>query len=265
MIVEFVGPPGAGKTTLVPTAQSFFREEGISAYTVVGAARPITARTFPGRLLRRICPAPLQDPLLWRLFLILSFLYRLQFMVMHADLVWKIMRWQSQRPPQANARQRKVSFWLFRLMGYFEFLKSQLRDGECLILDEGFLHRAVQLFASSVEKPEMASICDYTKHIPRPDLVVSVQASRQTCRQRIYGRGLWDSLQDKSPTDVIRFVDHAHLASSLAVRCGRRLGWTILEIDNNASGPEQAQAILRERLFSFLATRKNEAHSLVAV
>lgn len=264
MIVEFVGPPGAGKTTLIPTARSFFREQGILAYTVVEAARPITARTLSGRLLCRVSPSSLEGPLLWRLFLFLSFLYRLRFMAAHASLVRKIMRWQAQRPADANIRQRKVSFWLFRLMGYYEFLGSKLGKDECLILDEGFLHRAVQLFTSSVEKPEMATLVDYTNQIPRPDLVVSVYASRQTCLKRIYGRGLWDSFQDKPKVDVARFVDHAHLASSFAVRCGRRLGWTILEIDNDASGPGQARAMLREHLFSLLTTRTNRAHNLAA-
>ena len=248
MIVELVGPPGAGKTTLLPAVQAFFREEGQTAFTVVEAARPFVTRTLAGRLLQRLAPSSLQGPLLWRLFLLLSFVYRLRFLGQHAPLVWDILRGQRRRPRAADAAKRKVTFWIFRLMGYYEFLKAKLGAEEVLLLDEGFLHRAVQLFSSAVEEPDSSRIDGYTQSIPRPDLVIFVCASPATCYKRIYKRGLWTAFRHKDAAEVESFVNNAHCAVTLAVASTRRLGWTVIQVNNDQNDPLPAQEALRQQL-----------------
>lgn len=253
MIVELAGPPGAGKTTMLSTALSFLQEQGIAAFTVVEAARPMVRRTAAGRIIYRTTPAVLRHALLWRLFLLLSFIYRMRFIVRRPRLVWHVLRWQWQRPPQARSKERRVTFWLFRLMGYYEFLQSRLHSEEVLILDEGFLHRVVQLFASDIETPNPSRIRRYAKFIPAPDLAVFILASPATCQERIYGRGLWAAFEGKTVEQVASFVHNAHHATMVALKFSRAQGWPIIEIENDGNDPAQAQDRLQRELGHFLA------------
>lgn len=252
MIVELAGPPGAGKTTMLPVALQTLRARGLSPYTVVEAARPFTRRTLAGRLLHRFAPASVRDALMWRLFLLYSFAHRLRFIARHPALIWNVLRWQRQRPVAARARQRKVTFWLFRLMGYLTFLHSHLRDDEILLLDEGFLHRVVQLFASDAETPHASRIRRYVNAIPTPDLLIFVHATPHTCHERIVARGLWQTFEGKQDEEVARFVQNAHRASMIALKFGRARGWSVIELDNDRPTPAQAHAALQRALDHFL-------------
>ena len=52
MVIEFIGAPGAGKTTLIPTVANICRTRGICARTVVDAARPSASVHGQARLSR---------------------------------------------------------------------------------------------------------------------------------------------------------------------------------------------------------------------
>lgn len=264
MIVEMIGPPGAGKTTLLPTLLATLREQGFVAHTVTEAARPLTQRTVAGRILQQISPAPLRDPLLWRLFLLLSFLYRARFVARRPRLIWNVLRWQRGRPRAALARQRKVLFWFMRLTGYYEFLRTRLQPDEVLVLDEGFLHRVVQLFSSHVERPNAGHIHRYTKLIPEPDLVVSVFAPPALCLQRVTARGLWQPFQNRDEADVERFVHNAHQATMIALKFSRTQGWPLLEIDNSEETPAPAQQALKQALHAVAAPQRFDVQAGLA-
>lgn len=253
MIVELIGPPGAGKTTLLPDIVKSFREQRTRAFAVVDAARPFVRRTVAGRIGYRLFPGPLRDPLLWRLFQGFSMAYRFRFIAGYPRLMWRVAESQRRRPEEADVRQRKVSYWFVRLIGYYAFLKSHTLPGEAVIFDEGFLHRVVQLFSSSVEEPERQKIAEYVELIPEPDLVVVVWASPETCERRIYERGLWERASHKDPAEISRFVANAHRAVTLAVDEGKRKGWTIVEIDNENDGYGPAQSALRQQMVRSLA------------
>jgi thymidylate kinase len=251
MFIEMIGPPGVGKTSLLPTVIEALREMGIQAYTVVDAARPYAQRTFVGRVLKRLTIPRLHQQLFWQYFSLLSFLYRIKFIANNPSLVWQVIKTQSRRPSEADVRQRKVQHWFFRLIGYYEFLRTNIKPNEVVILDEGFLHRVVQLFSSSIEEPIRDQIFGYVDLLPPPDLTVFIQASPDVCEKRIYERGLWERLQHRNQDEISHFVDNAHLAVTLAVSHARRKGWTIIEVDNEESDLKLAQVALRYQVAKY--------------
>ena len=168
MIIEFIGAPGAGKTTLMPTVMDFFQEQGLKAYTVVDAARPFAQRTLLGKGIA-LAPATLRRPLLWQVFYRLSAWRRWHFRREHGRLMDHVLNSQVGRPAEADVEKRKVLYWFDHLTGYYEFLRAYARPDEVLVLDEGFVHRVVQLFSSSVEAPNQAQIVAYLDLVPRPD------------------------------------------------------------------------------------------------
>ncbi len=175
-------------------------------------------------------------------------MYRLRFAAKHPQLTWQLIRSQRQRPPAADVRERRVSHWFFHHAGAYEFFRSYARPDEVIIFDEGFAHRVVQLFSSSVEVPDEERIVTYLDQIPRPDLLVVVQASRETCEQRIYSRGLWERLNGSDPDEISRFVSNAHRATDLAVGRAREKGWTVVEADNDKDDLLATRLALRRRI-----------------
>ena len=248
MIIELVGAPGAGKTTLLPAVCEFFQERHLTAFTIVQAARPLTRRTVLGKVISGLTPPTWRRAVLWQLFYRLGSLYQLKFMARHPRLAWQVFHSQNRRPTAADVRQRQVRHWYFRLAGEYEFLKRQLRPNELLVLDEGFVHRVVQLFASSAERPNSAQIAAYIDLLPQPDLVIFIQAPAEICQRRIYARGLWPRAHQKSPAEIAQFVANAHCAVNLAVAQAQRKGWPLVNLPNGGSDLAAAQAELHHQL-----------------
>jgi thymidylate kinase len=255
MIIEFIGAPGAGKTTLLPTVIHFFESRNYRAYTVVEAARPFARRTLAGKLVQRLAPAAWQQPLLWRVFYLHSLGHRLRFMAQHPRLMAQVLTSQRSRPAAADVRQRQVLPWLFHHMGTYEFLRQYARPDELLLFDEGFIHRVVQLFTSSAEKPVPTQIAAYIDLLPQPDLVIYVQASTAVCEQRIYERGLWQRAQHKEPDEVSQFVCHAHEAVELAVAHARSKQWLVLEVANDGADLTAVRNLFHHQLDQILLGR----------
>jgi thymidylate kinase len=248
MIVELIGAPGAGKTTLLPVVLGFFQAHDCRAYTVVEAARPFARRTVWGKIVLGLAPLAWQRPLLWRVFYYLSVVYRLKFVVWHWQLIQLVLAAQSRRPAAADVRQRQVLPWFFRQAGYYEVVQSLIQPDDVLVFDEGFIHRVVQLFTSSVENPGEEQIAAYVNLLPQPDLVVFIQASPDVCEKRIYARGLWQRAQHKDAAEIAQFVVHAHQAVDLAVAQARRRGWLVVEVDNSGNDLTAVKADLRRQL-----------------
>jgi len=248
MIIEFIGTPGVGKTTLLPTVAEALQERGISALTVVRAARRFTSRTLLGKAVCRLAAPPAREAILWQAFLFLSLLYRLRFIARNPWLVLSVLSSQFRRPAAAGSRERKVLHWFFRTIGDYEFLKSRALPNEALLFDEGFVHRVVQFYASSAEEPNRKRISQYVSLLPRPDYVIFVNAPPEICERRIYQRGIWERLQSKSKQEVTTFVANCGACVKFAVEQICRNGWTVIAVDNSADAPASANRALRRAL-----------------
>jgi thymidylate kinase len=248
MIIEFIGTPGSGKTTLIPVVTGYLAQQAFSARTVVEASRDYTKRTFLGKHLQRLAPQKLQRFLLWQTFLAYSLFHRLVFYRKHPHLIHQTLRAQYERPTGAEVKKRRVLPWFFHLAGYYEFLNHHIAPGEALILDEGFIHRVVQLFASDVETPCQEKIEAYIDLVPQPDLVVALHAPPEVCLQRVFKRGVWAQFHQKNPDEILRYITNAHQVVNIAVDHMKRKGWSMIEIDNGSDDCENPLANLRNQL-----------------
>lgn len=248
VIIEFIGTPGVGKSTLLPSAVSVLRERGVAALTVVDAARPFASRTLLGRAVKAVTPAIGRDAILWRVFLFLSLLYRFRFIARHPELIRTVLSFQVHRPAEAGRRERRVLYWFFRTIGDYEFLRSRARPDEALLFDEGFVHRVVQFYASAVEEPSSRRISAYVNLLPKPDYVIFVDAPADVCERRIHARGIWKRLRRQSKQEVARFVSNCRTCVWLAVDQICRRGWTVIAVDNSADAPARASTALRNAL-----------------
>lgn len=232
MIVELFGAPGSGKTTLLPAVLESARHSQYRAYPVLEAARVVAGRTRPGRIVALMMPEYLHKAALWWIYYVLSAWSAARFALKRPKLVWYVGRSQRRRPPGAERRKRRVIYWFYRFTGSYGFFKRHLEQDEVVVFDEGFAHRAVQLFASSVEVPDDDQIAAYAGLLPKPDLLVYVDVPAVVCLERVRSRGVWARLADKDDADISRFVHNAHRAVGLMADQARRRGWPLVEVEN---------------------------------
>lgn len=254
VIIEMLGAPGAGKTTMIGAVEDGCRDAGRTPFTIERAARRFAARTLPGRLASRVVPDRFDRRAQWAVYRLVSGWHTVRFAVVHRRLALYLLHSQRGRPAAADARGRRVVYWYLRMMGSYGFLRSNAAPDEVIVIDEGFVHRAVQLHASAVESPTASQIAEYVAVLPRPDLVVHVCASSAACWRRVQARGAWARLSHRSPADIERFVQHAHSTVTLLRAELDRQEWPVLEVDNDSEDPTEAAATLT-RALSPLLTR----------
>lgn len=252
MIVEMLGAPGAGKTTMVAAVEEGCRAAGRTPFTIERAARCFAARTLLGRLAARVLPHRFERRAQWAVFRLASGWHTLRFAVAHHGLTRYLLASQRGRPAAADAKGRRVVYWYLRTMGSYGFLRSKAAPDEVIVIDEGFVHRAVQLHASAVESPTASQIAGYVAVLPRPALLVHVDASPATCWRRVQARGAWARLSHRSSAEIERFVEHAHEAVTLLRAELDRQGWPVLEVDNDDEDPGEAATVLARALTPLL-------------
>lgn len=248
MIVDFIGAPGAGKSTLKHTVVDFFNRRGISANLVKQAGKETVRISILGRFITHATPRSLHAPFLWRTFYPLSVASRIPFIIRHQELIRLIVQTQSKRPKGAEIHQRRVISRFMQMIGFYEFLVHRCKPGEVLVFDEGFIHRVILLFASEVETPDPVMIRRYIDLIPKTDLLVYTVAPPEVCKKRILDRGLWGWSREKTDEQIERFIDNAIHTVEIAVDYVRKKDWPLVIIDNQNDGSLQAENALRKSL-----------------
>lgn len=252
LVVELVGTPGSGKTTLSRALVATLHERGVRAATIVEAARPRAGRTLAGRLVGRIAPGRLGDALLWRLFYVTGSVQAAAFAAERPALAKRVACSQRGRPISA-AMKRHTLYWWAQLAGRYRFLTRGPRACDVLVLDDGFLHRSVALHASHLEDPDPSAVAAYVDLLPAPDLVIRTVADPEICERRVHDRGIWRHSRTLSPDKIARSLRSAERAVDLAVLRARERGWNVVEIDNGDRDLALVDRDLRDAVIPVIA------------
>ena len=259
LIVEFIGTPGAGKTTLSRELLTLFRERGIHATTVLDAARPHAGRTAAGRAVALLSPPRLRNLLLWQLFYGLGIYHAFGFARENPRLARLVFTTELARPIPA-ALKRHTLFWFFQLGGRYRLLHAASRAGEALVFDDGFLHRAIALNASHLEPPEPDRVNAYVDLLPQPDLIVRPIAGVDECERRVRARGVWRHRRDLDASQLTRYLVNAESVAELATRRARERGWNLVEIDTDGRDEDRIRGDMRTAIDPMLEGRTREIH-----
>ena len=251
MIIEFIGTPGAGKTSLLPTVSSYLKERGYEAYSVLDAARPFAQRTFPGKAAKTILPGKLLRPIFWQIFYLYSYIHRGNFYRNHETLMNTVRHYQEKRPITPDDLEH-VMKWFIHLTGYYHFFGGFMKATDAVIYDEGFVHRVVQLFASEYEEPDYASVANYLDLIPKPDLVIFTNTPVEICEKRVFERGVWERFQRKSPEATSKFLLNASKVVNFSASYLRDRDWNLIEVQNRDGELSAAKETLKIQLTAWL-------------
>jgi hypothetical protein len=237
-VVEFVGTPGAGKTTLALRLVSLLQRQAIPATTMIDAARPHVARTAIGRVINAVPNERARRVLLWWMFYALGLTSTVAFARERRAFTRLVLRGQLHRPLPLR-RRLHILFWHLQLCGRYRFLTLTADPSEVLVIDDGFMHRAVTLHASHQEKPSAAAIARYLDLVPPPDLIVLTIADGDVCERRIHERGVWKHSKHLTRAELATLVANCELAADLAVTNARLRDWAVVGVAN--SGREFAR------------------------
>lgn len=237
LTVELIGAPGSGKSTVMAEVVTCLETAGRAVLTAQDSPRTVAARTGPGRLVAGVLPVRWRDRGLWAVFRAVSGGYSVTRSARLPALTAHVLRSQWRRPRGALAARRRPLYWYLRMVGTREMLVRNASPSEAVVLDEGLLHRAVQLLASPVEDPSEDRVAGYVDRVPVPDVVVHVAAGVESCVDRVRGRGVWERMADLDPAVVGDHVRHAHHATTAVRAALTRRGCVVVDVDNDGDLP----------------------------
>jgi thymidylate kinase len=229
MIIEFIGAPGAGKSTLALAARQILCDLGLKAMLVPEASRCCLKRIPLGRMICFVIPPSWQERVLRGVFRRLLVLHRLRFAIKNRTLTWRVMGVLARRKLPWRDK-RSILRWFFRDASYSQFFQDRLGADEVLVLDEGLVHRVTSLYTSASEKPNPLEIANYTKLLPQSDLVIWVQTSPDICVARVSSRGINRRYLGK---DLTAFVANSAKTIEIALQGIKDMGWDTVEAKNN--------------------------------
>ncbi|HEY3671108.1 MAG TPA: phosphotransferase [Acidimicrobiia bacterium] len=237
VVIELAGTPGAGKTTVAAAVVQALRTRDLDASSVVAAARPHARRTAVGRIVAKIPHTRVRELSLWYVFYLGSMAHGLAFAIGHRRLVRHVVRAGRARHAAGDAVGRThATYWFLQLCGRVAFLRATARPGQILVIDDGFLHRAVHLHASTRGTVDRAAVGDYTSLVPAPDLLIRLEVPDELCHVRVRRRGIWAHARHLDDAQLAAYLGSARGAVEEATARAERLGWRTVTIENHGRG-----------------------------
>lgn len=240
-VLELVGLPGAGKTTAAPFVIEHLRERGFEALTVRQAMDAAVARSTRGRLLQVVGVGPpyrrralvllVDGPTAFALPLVAP-----RLTAALVDALWRL--------PVGWGHRAAIAGRALRAVAAYRFVAPRLRAGEVVVVDEGPVHRVVNLYAWRPATP-VQPIRRYLNAAPLPDAVLEVRVPSGEAARRLPARatGLPERLRGADDGRVLRFVERADAALAVArAHLATRTAWVTL------SGTSGSDSDIAQRL-----------------
>lgn len=201
MIIEFTGPTGAGKTTCAVDLVEALQTSGKSVVFIHGEVKTdIITEDSPFKIPGFILDTTRHN---WKTDMYLLpwiVLFSLRFPRFSFFVFKKAINSPSHKVPVFRSVLRKMGVYLY-------FRRRKFRDSQ-IVIDEGIVHIAHNIFVSPDRLLYKADVDTFIKNVPLPDKVIVCQGGRKQLLQNLKKRGQW-STRVKNEQELERFVENA--------------------------------------------------------
>jgi adenylate kinase len=234
--IEFLGVPGAGKSTLYREAIDEFGQVGVDAVSlgdatyallqagmqdrIVGPAIQLLPRRIGRKYYRRLAVRSHDRSVALR-----------TFMLENPETVSATLAALEDRR-DFDPDQDLLFAWILELFWKYQLTNDPHGTGPYLVLDEGFANRAISIFGFRYADDDEALLRRYIESIPKPSLVIAVTADAEKAASRSTGRDRFSHLSDEEA------VEHTRDAARCAAATSRLLkerGVDVQEVTNESS------------------------------
>jgi Ser/Thr protein kinase RdoA (MazF antagonist) len=146
-----------------------------------------------------------------------------------------------------RSHRRRIAGHVIRLGARRQFLESKLPPEKIVVLDEGFVQRAVNVFGWAHGPLPVRHLARYLKLAPLADVVVMVEVDGRSARGRARARGLPQRVAAKPADEAERFLARAEQVIDEAGPLLEALGVPTIVVNNDGTR-EAAVGALREHL-----------------
>ncbi len=259
--VEFIGLPGAGKTTIQKKLVQHLQLVDKDKYLGIEDAFILVSKVNIDKFYRLILKS-LPDVIALKLSIRLINRSLMQFEAQSRFLA----KWgksfetflSSKEYSSLSIDERKIVIsGFFQTGALFECINGQLPEKTVVFFEEGFLQKSFMFISRQTNKyADKAKLYIYLDHIPLPDLIIYLKSDLETCFERMVARpqGVTDRLQSADKNVILNFLEisHAHL-ENVASWIQKNKNIVIFEI-NNDQKLENVIGSLENRVRAFFET-----------
>ncbi len=211
--VQFVGLPGAGKTTIRnKLIQSLQRTEGRRCLSIeeafLHASRKNMDRMY--RPFLNIMPIRMATQLSNKLINRSQMQFEAQnaFLAKHGKALDAFLSSAIYGDMSMEDRTLVISAFL-EAGALYESIQGQFSDHTVVLFEEGLIQKSLMFVSHrGGQEPYLPYLHAYLEHLPAPDLVVYIQADVETCYDRMTRRpaGLTRRLEEADKTSIMNFL-----------------------------------------------------------
>ena len=240
-IVELLGVPGSGKSTL---SSALVADLSNAVDLEQGVLRAMRARGEDdiARFVARIARS--SDNRLWKRAYARStdrFSALTRFIGGHPNLLEAVLAAQRLRSDR-DRDQGVVLGWVLNLMARYQVATESGGMG-WLVVDEGFCQRGVALFGFGYHEEDRDLLGAYLEAIPIPDVLIVIDTPLEDCRRRLEERGWSERLDGLGVEERNRFLtDSSTVVEAVAAIAGAS-GARLIRVDGTAPTPDSYASI----------------------
>jgi len=247
-VVEFLGPPGAGKSTLGREMIASVEEAGKSAVDLPTATLAAIRLHGADRLTRAVAIlARSSSSPAWRRAYARSadrFAALTRFLAANPEVMEVVLAAQRQRR-EKDLHQERVLSWILNLMANTQLVDETAGRFDWLFIDEGFCQRAIALFGVGFDGEDELRLRSYVAAIPLPEILVVVEASPAVCEARLDELGWSERVTGMNRAQRREFLSTATRLAELVAAEAERLRTRVIRIDGTAPIGESRDALTR--------------------
>ena len=232
-LIEFTGLPGSGKSTAAKIVKNELYKKGINIITesdLIGTSSVFFRSIILDSLMNTVI-----HPKLKRKFQLKFYKKTIRrkwcaaFEKKHVQLIDYI---NTCLKNSANSELRKR--YCLNIFALYELGFENVKRGQILLLDEGLVHRIVNLFVSFENNScEIQKVHRYLTSIPKVSLLIKIETNvNQACDQLLHRGFSGGRFDGKDKKQIIQFLKNANETINIGLKFLKKNNTNILTIDN---------------------------------